>query len=1062
MSDRLHLYSIPPHRAFADALAQGLIRRFGGDPLRLARGVVLVPTNRAKRAIGDAFVRASHGGLLLPRLVAVGDPELDEAAGPFLDPADEADPVPPAVDPLQRRLILARLVQAGRADIDAAEAVRLAGELGRTLDQLLVEAVDPRAMRDVAVGELSEHWQRSLDLFEIVLGQWPRELERLGRIDLAERRNRLLDRVARRWRDAPPDRFVCAAGITTSAPAVARLLRVVAGLPGGMVVFPGVDLAMDPAEWEMLGPFAADPGADRGLGGRRRRALETHPQFHLKLLIDRMGVQRGEIEPWRVATELDAPPARSKAIASAMMPAELTRGWSELPAAERRLGGVRALEVATPAEEAQGIALALREALETPGRTAALVTPDRALAKRVAAHCARWGLAIDDTAGAGLSSLPPGTLLLALAEAGAQGFAPLALLALLKHPLVAAGEERLAWLEGARALDLALRGPRPAAGLAGIDAHLAGLRFAASGGQGRERGARDPGALLSQGNEAAGVRESNGSRSEPAALRFAASAGGQGRERGVRDPGPLLSQGNGEAGAWESSGPRSEPAALRWWREVRGLLEPVEALFGGGAAPLGALLAGLREAATALCGEGLWGRAEGRAAAALLDDLEREAGQGPALVEPASLAAMLRTLMDEVAVRPAQGGHARLAIYGLIEARLQTADLMILGGLNEGVWPGLPAPDPWLAPRIRSELGLPGLERRIGLSAHDLAQGLGAREVLLTRAKRDAGAPTIASRFWLRLEALSGGLARADALEGWARAIDDPGEHAPVERPAPCPAVALRPRVIAVTDVDRLKADPYAFYAKRMLRLRPLEPVDADPSAAWRGTAVHDVLENWKRADDGDPAALEPRVLAMLAGAHPMMRALWQPRLIEAVRWIVRELAARPERRILAVEQDGRIEVAGVTLTGKFDRIDAMGDGTLGVVDYKTGQPPSTKAVKAGYSLQLGLLGLIAERGGFEGISGRASCFEYWSLARKGGEFGYVATPVDAGGKYGRMLPEEFVPNALERFVETAGAYLTGGAAFVAKLHPEYAPYAEYDQLMRRDEWYGRERGRGA
>lgn len=978
MTTRLSLYSIPPHRAFADALTQGLIRRFGGDPMRLARGVVLVPTNRAKKAITDAFVRASGGGLLLPRLVAVGDPELDEAAGPFLDPADDDAPIAPAVGPLQRRLILARLAQAGDPGIDAGEAVRLAGELGRTLDQLLVEQVPPRAMRDVAVGELSAHWQRSLDLFEIVLSQWPQELEKLGRIDLAERRNQLLARVAARWRDDPPDRFVCAAGITTAAPAIARLLRVVAGLPRGMVVFPGVDLAMGEDEWAMLGPFDADP-----VTGRRKRSQETHPQFHLKLLIERMGVQRGEIDPWRVATELDARPARSVAIASAMMPAELTRGWSELPAAERRLSGVRALEVATPADEAQAIALAMREALEVEGRTAALVTPDRALARRVVAHVARWGLAIDDSAGEPLSALPPGTLLLALAEAGAQAFAPLALLALLKHPLVAAGADRLAWLEGARTLDLALRGPRPAAGLSGIEAHL-----------------RDV-----EGHDA-----------------------------------------------------RVRTAALGWWREVAPALAPLEAMYSGGAAPLAGLLAQLRETASALCGDGLWGRAEGRAAAALFDDLEREAGHGPALVEPESLATLLRTLMDEVAVRPPQGGHPRLAIYGLIEGRLQTADLVILGGLNEGVWPGLPAPDPWLAPRIRSELGLPGLERRIGLSAHDLALGLGAREVLLTRARRDAGSPTIASRFWLRLEALSGGLDRAGVLEGWARALDDPGVHVPTERPEPRPPANIRPRVIPVTDVDRLKADPYAFYAKRMLRLRALDPVDADPSAAWRGTAVHDVLEKWAKLDDCAPDRLEPRVLAMLGQAHPMMRALWQPRLIEAVRWIVRELAARPARRVIAVEREGRIEVAGVTLTGKFDRIDAMGDGTIGIVDYKTGQPPSTKAVKAGYSLQLGLLGLIAERGGFEGISGRASCFEYWSLARKGGEFGHVATPVDAAGKYGRIVPDEFVPLAAQNFSDTASAYLIGDAPFVAKLHPEYAPYSDYDQLMRRDEWYGRER----
>jgi ATP-dependent helicase/nuclease subunit B len=243
-----------------------------------------------------------------------------------------------------------------------------------------------------------------------------------------------------------------------------------------------------------------------------------------------------------------------------------------------------------------------------------------------------------------------------------------------------------------------------------------------------------------------------------------------------------------------------------------------------------------------------------------------------------------------------------------------------------------------------------------------------------------------------------------------------------------------------------------------MLRLRALDPVDADPSAAWRGTAVHAVLERWAKEDECAPERLEPRVLEMLAGAHPMMRALWQPRLIEAVRWIVRETAARPERRVLAVEQEGRIEIAGVTLTGKFDRIDAMGDGTLGIVDYKTGQPPSTRAVRAGFSLQLGLLGLIAERGGFEGIRGQASAFEYWSLARKAGEFGYVGTPVDPAGKFGRIVTDAFVGIAAANFEAVAGEYLTGDRPFEAKLHPEYAPYSDYDQLMRRDEWYGRER----
>lgn len=977
MPDRLHLYTIPPHRAFADALAAGLIKRFGSDPMRLARGTVLVPNNRAKRAISDAFVRASEGGLLLPRLVAVGDPELDEAVFDFVD---DSDPVPRAVDPLRRRMILARLIGETRPEINAAEAVRLAGDLAATLDQLLIEEVALHRLLTYDAGELSDHWQASLVLFAIVLQRWPRELARLGLVDLAERRTRLIGKVAKRWRGAAPEGFVCAAGITTSAPAVARLLRVVAGLPDGMVVLPGLATGISDAEWESLGPHEPDPQT-----GRRKRAIETHPQFQLKQLLDRMGVHRSEFAQWRGSGEHDAAPARSKAIASAMQPPELTHGWTTLPAAERQLSGVRALEVATPAEEAQAIALALREVLETPGRTAALVTPDRALARRVAAHCGRWGIAMDDSAGQPLAVLPPGTLLLALAEAASQAFAPLPLLTLLKHPLVMA-EERLAWLEGVRTLDRALRGPRPGPGLAGMDRYLA------------EQDGRD---------------------------------------------GHL------------------RRAAAEWWPVARTLLAPLEAVFAGGTQPLPVLLAALREAAQALGGDAMWARAEGRAAADLLDGLEREAADGPPLAEPGNLAPMLRTLMDEEAVRPPQGGHPRLAILGLIEARLQTADLMILGGLNEGVWPGLPAPDPWLAPRIRAELGLPGLERRIGLSAHDLAGALGAPEVLLTRARRDASAPTIASRFWLRLEALSGGLKRADDLAAWLRAIDDPGAHEPADRPEPSPPVADRPKAISVTEVDRLKADPYAFYARKMLKLGSLDPVDADPSAAWRGTAVHEVLQKWFELDGCDPAKLRARAEAMLADerTHPMMRALWQPRLMEAIDWIASEIAANAAegRTVLAVEQRGEIPFAGVALSGTFDRVDRLADGTLAIVDYKTGQPPSAKAVRAGYSLQLGLLGLIAEEGGFAGIAGKASAFEYWSLAKKGDSFGFVATPVDPQGKRDRIPTDEFVAIAGGNFHDAVQDWLTGDAPFTAKLHPEFAPYADYDQLMRLDEWYGRE-----
>src|SRR3569623_3447058 len=271
-------YTIPAHRAFADALAAGLIKRFGSDTLGLARGLVLLPNNRAKRAVTDAFVRASGGGLLLPRLVAIGDPTFDEAAGAMLDPAVDAEPVAPAGDPLRRRLILARLVGEerirGSQPGDAAEAVRLAGELARTLEQLLVEDIAPSRRKTIELTEeLSTHWERSLALFSAVLARWPAELARLGMIDAAERRGLLHDRAARRWRSHAPAGFVCAAGITESAPVVARLMRCVSELPDGMLVLAGLATELEEREWPALGPHAPAPAT-----GRRRPSIAPPPQ----------------------------------------------------------------------------------------------------------------------------------------------------------------------------------------------------------------------------------------------------------------------------------------------------------------------------------------------------------------------------------------------------------------------------------------------------------------------------------------------------------------------------------------------------------------------------------------------------------------------------------------------------------------------------------------------------------------------------------------------------------------------------------------------------------------
>ena len=957
------VYSIPTHRSFADSLAAGLIARFGSDPMGLASGRVLLPNNRAVRAVTEAFVRASGTGLLLPRLIPVGDPEMDERIGGALDPADTDEPIPPAIEPLERSAVLASLVRG--PDESAAEAMRLAAELARTIDALVIEEVDPARLADAVADapDLARHWEKALERFRAVLDRWPDLLEKGARIDLTDRRNHLLRRTAGRWERRPPSGFTVAAGITTAAPGVSALLARIARMPDGMVVLPGLSLAhsMPDEEWEALGP------------DERGRAEETHPQFHLKVLLERIGVARGEVRPWPSSGRAAARAVRTRAIAHAMTAADFSNKWNSLKPSERRVTGVRAAELPDPAAEAQAIALAIREALETSGRTAALVTPDRLLASRVSALLARWGIEADDSAGRALSELAPGTLLLAIASAAAEDLAPVALLALLKHPLVGAeGEQRRAWVDDVRLLDRALRGPRPAGGLKGLDEHFAL------------------------------------------------------QEETVR-------------------------GCVKAWRRVRTRLDGLIALQS--ATSLSGLAEGIAASADQLASDRVWTGSAGRAAADLISHVQGLSAADLTL-DPSDCVPILRQLLDGVRIRPAFGGHPRVFIWGLLEARLQQADLMILGGLNEGVWPASPAPDPWLAPKIRANLGLPGLEFRVGLSAHDFASALGAPNVLITRARRDSRSPTVASRLWLRLQAMTGGLVRDTKLERLALALDNPGIPKPADRPAPKPGIEQRPKLISVTSVDRLKADPFAFYAQQILGLRRLDPVDANHSAAWKGTAVHKVLEDWLREDDCDPGKLVARARALLASAtiHPMLRALWQPRLIEAIRWI-EELETENQaagRRPVAAETRGEATIDGVLLHGKADRIDRLADGGLAIVDYKTGKAPSHRAVDEGFSLQLGLLGLIAEAGGFEGVSGRSKAHEYWSLSKHRDRFGRCVRPDKAMGSDG------FLDHARHNFRQVANDYLLGEKEFEAKLHPAYAPYGDYDQLMRLEEWYGR------
>ncbi|NKJ41671.1 double-strand break repair protein AddB [Novosphingobium sp. SG720] len=992
---RPSVYSIAAHRGFADALVAGLIPRYREDTFGLARLTLLLPSQRAVRGLTEAFIRASGGGLLLPRMAVVGDLDLDETLGALLDPLGGGAVAPPACDPVLRLLRIAEILREELAaqGIERGEAglLRQARSLAQSLDRLAAEEVSPEQLLTIdMLPELAEHWQDSLRLFARVQVRWQFELDERGQVDAPVRRNLLLAHAAQSWRANPPPGPVIAAGVTSAAPAIARLLRTVADLPQGAVVLLDLDLALEAEVWDALGQAGASEEPGGPPFGRGDQV--THPQYHLKLLLHRMGLAREEVRPWHRAGIAAAPPARSRAISNLFLPPEASTAWVKLPAADRRLAGVRLMHSAHPEEEAQAIAVLVREGLAVPERRVAVVTPDRALAQRVIAHLGRWNIAADDTAGRPLPQTVAGRLLLQLAQAWAERAAPVALLALLGHPLVMGGEPRAGWLERVRQLDFVLRGPRLGPGLEPI-------------------------------RDAVRAKEK----------RF--------------------------------------PGLSAWWDEVELLLAPL--LAGHDALPLAATLTLLAEMAEALCGSALWANADGRCLAQFVEqwrDAAAQAGEqtGGFPVDPAQVPALLRDAMDEVSVRPPYGGHPRLAIYGLLEARMSRADLVICAGMTEGTWPAAPAPDPLLAPAVLRTLGIPGADFRIGLAAHDLAAMLGAPEVVLSFAERDAAGPAIPSRFLLRIRAMLGeeGVAWEREAVNLAQALDAAPQAPAYPRPRPMPSPQQRRVDIAVTALDRLRSDPYQFYASAILGLRRLDPPDADPTPAWRGTAVHVILEEWHQAGapPGELVPLAERKLAEMS-AHPFMRSLWRPRLTAALAWIEAEQERLLDegRAVAAFECWGDTTVDGIRIFGRADRIDRLPDGTLAVVDYKTGTPPSGRMVQEGFALQLGLIGLIAQAGGFKDKQGRVTVegeptrFEYWSLARNRERgFGYCEEPILEGRKKSGIPREDFLPETRRFLAEAIARWILGNEPFVARLNPDLPSYADYDQLMRLEEWQGR------
>lgn len=1020
---------VPFLKAVARALLDGhLVEDFAweGDPLALAQATIYVPTRRAARELRSVFMdELGATSILLPRIRPLG--EFDEDAA-FLAAGDGAMlSVPPAIDVLERQLALGTLVarwtealgddlretlfgpEPVTTPVSVADAFWLAADVAALLDQLQTEGIGFDRIEAAASADVSQWWHLTLAFLEIVKQSWPAYLAERHRLDMADHRNRMIRAESARLASAPPQGPVIVAGSTGTIPATAELIATISKLPQGAVVLPGYDTALDGRTRTLLEPSG---DATPAIG---------HPQFGMHRLVRTIGIAPSAIDP---AGPMPDAPRRARAdwVSAALAPAERTASWAELRQAlpDTAFDGVGVLHAINERAEALAIACALREAIIVPGATAALVTPDRQLARRVAAELERFGIDANDSGGTPFSLTCHGTLL-ALALSLTVGEAdPAALLALLKHPLARFGTDDSAHKAAVSDLEmLALRG-----------------------GTGRIR----------LGTLTTFV--------EPALARW--------KEDSLRKP------------AWFA---RLDDAAFD---RARDLAARVETAF----APIAALDDdtghSLAEAvgATIAVLEAIARDDEGRHDALYADD----SGQALESLLSRLLASdvriafpldqwpdMVRALTGTLAVKPSYGGHPRISIWGTLEARLQSVDQMVLGGLNEDTWPAPTANDAFLTRAMKAEIGLDPPERRIGLAAHDFQMAMGNRRVFLTRARRADGSPTVPSRWLQRLETLAGqdtaGRLRAAGqhFQDLADAVATTHAASPALRPRPRPPLSARPDALSVTEVETLRRDPYAVYARRVLALVPLDPLVRDPDFADRGSLIHAVMEesartgfDWTAPDTAARLTAIARARFDAEGLPPEIDAVWWSRMLAAIPGIVAWEAGRqpivrkgyPEAKARATP----IGATGVTLRGYADRIDMRCDGLADIIDFKTGSAPSGAQVQALITPQLPLEAALLARGAFEEI-GQAPLGDlvYVKLGARGE---VIPAPV-SGGRYDDA--ETMADRAWEKLEGLCAFYADDANGYLSRVMPfrEGDFEGDYDHLARVLEWVNASEGGG-
>lgn len=1023
------LFTVPPGAPFlptlVDALLEGrLIPGFSRavGPMGLSDATIYVPTRRSGRALATAFAEGvGASGTFLPQILPLGDMDALEAGSLLDDSRFDGEVGAMAIDPLARRMVLTKLILGWSHSVrHAMLPLGHRGGGGEPDEVLLVAstAVDAWHLSGELAGLLDEmilagvEWRALKPLgTEAFDRYWGITLDFLkiatGHWPAILSERGLIDPASRQKRLIESE--------------IARLDR--HGERGGPVVVAGA-IGADALTVELIGAVARHaqgavvlPGLDQSLDATSWDLVGSseagfgHPQGALRRLLAAIGVSRAEVMPLGAVSP--ALKARGRFVSEALRPAETTDAWHAIafgPApldAVGALGHIGVIEAADEAEEGLALAIALRETLEGPG-SAVLVTPDRTLARRVREELVRWGIEIDDSGGAPLATTPAGALARLALEAITGDLDPIAVLALLAHPAVRLGRTREAIerLSGIAELCL-LRGVVPAGALA------------------------DPGRLVA----AAQARAADAHA--PSALRRLAAADFAAVETML---GALL-------------------MALSALRDL------------AAAPPLPAWVAAHEEVIAALVrtetDDSALRGSDAAKLEALFDDLI-ESAEPTITLDRVSYAALFGRIATETTVRGPARSHPRLKILGLLEMRLLDADRVLLGGLDEAVWPPQVKTDAFLNRPMRAALGLAPPERRIGQAAHEFQMLLGQPDVIISRAAKRGGSPTVPSRFLQRMAAVAGqGWAqcqeRGSAYLRLARAFDHPAAPMTIRRPAPKPPVALRPAKLSVTRVELLRRDPYAIYAERILGLRPLDPMGATVGPREWGTLFHGVLRRF--VERVRHAPLPPDAVTGLLQdtqaafadvlSEPHTRAFLGPRLERWVHGFHGWHSARHTRLSgIHVEENGSLNIplddgTSFELTANADRLETDHAGALRIIDYKTGRAPTVKEVAAGFAPQLTLEAAIALGGGFSALA-EVTALDELSYVK----FGTGRELEISKLSWDNRTLSEVASEHLNGLRDLLNAFRNPETGYVARPYPQFlARYNAYDHLSRVKEW---------